>query len=144
MWQYEIRIHFPLTSVGVVHSTWPSRAMWHMHAPTFNKWHKNKIKNKNKNKNKKNVTLHILTHSTMWGCGLTSLVACMNDRIRDIRERNVTIKSEIWTTNIHSLGFHDSREWVILWRLILQNLGRILSSVTYYLKLHNGIYNNYY
>ena len=23
----------PLSSVGVVHSTWPSRAMWHMHAP---------------------------------------------------------------------------------------------------------------
>ena len=39
---------------GVVHSSWPSRAMWHMHAPTFDKWHK-----------KKKVTLHILTHGVM-------------------------------------------------------------------------------
>ena len=63
--------------------------MWHMHAPTFNKWHKKK-----KKKNKK-VTLHILTHGAMRGCGLTSLVVCINDKIRDIRERNVTIRSEI-------------------------------------------------
>ena len=76
-----------LTVVGVVHSTWSSRAMWHMHAPTINKWHK-----KNKNKNKK-VTLHILTHGAMRGCGFTSLVAGINDEIYDIRERNVTIRS---------------------------------------------------
>ena len=62
--------------------------MWHMHAPTVNKWHK-----KNKNKNKKKVTLHILTHGAMRGCGFTSLVAGINDEIYDIRERNVTIRS---------------------------------------------------
>ena len=72
----------------MVHSTWPSPAMWHMHAPTFNKWHKKK------NKNKK-VTLHMLTHGAMRGCGLTSLVVCINDKIHDMRERNATIKSEI-------------------------------------------------
>ena len=64
--------------------------MWHMHAPTFNKGHKKKEKNKNKK-----VTLHILTHGAMRGCGLTSLVACINDKIRDTRKRNVTIRSEI-------------------------------------------------
>ena len=78
---------------GEVHFTWPSRAMWHMHAPTFNEWDKKKMKKK-KSKNKK-VTLHILTHGAMRGCGLTSLVVCINDKIRDIRERNVTIRSEI-------------------------------------------------
>ena len=118
MWHHGIWIHSPPTSVGVVHSTWPYRAMWHMHAQTFNKWHKKK---KNKNKNKK-VTLHILTHGAMRGCGLPSLKVCINDKIHDIRERNVTIRSEIWTTNIRSLGFHDSREWVILWRFVLRSL----------------------
>ncbi len=56
-----------------------------MHAPTFNKWHKKNKKNKNKNKK---VTLHILTHGAMQGCGLTSLMACINDKICDIEERN--------------------------------------------------------
>ena len=92
--------------------TWPSWAFWHMHAPTFNKWHK-----------KKKKTFHILKHGAMRGCGLTSLEVCINDKIRDRRERNVTIRSEIWTTNIRSLGFWDIREWVILWRLILRSLG---------------------
>ena len=59
----------------------------------------------------------------MQECGLTSLVDCINNIIRDIRERNVTIKSEIWTTSIPSLGFRDIREWVIVWKLILQSLG---------------------
>jgi hypothetical protein len=59
-----------------------------MHAPTFNKWHK-----QHKKKNKK-VTLHMLTHGAMQGCGLTSLVVCIHDKFRDIRERNVTIRSE--------------------------------------------------
>jgi hypothetical protein len=36
---------------------------------------------------------------------LNSWVVCINDKFRDIRERNVAITSEIWTTNIHSLGF---------------------------------------
>jgi hypothetical protein len=61
--------------------------MWQTHAPTFNKWHK-------KNENKK-VALHILTHGAMRGCGLISLVVCINDTFGDIRERNVTIRSEI-------------------------------------------------
>jgi hypothetical protein len=88
--------------------------MWRTHAPTSNKWHK-----------KKKVTLHMLTHGAIQGCGLTSLVVCINDKICDIREKNVTIRSEIWTTNIRSLGFRDIREWVTLWRLILWSLGCI-------------------
>ena len=59
-----------------------------MRAPTFNKWHKKK------NKNKK-VALHILTHGAMRVCGLISLVVCNNDKNFDIREKNVTMKSEI-------------------------------------------------
>ena len=39
---------------------------------TFNKWHE-------KEKKKKKVTLHMLTHDAMRGCGLTSLVVCIND-----------------------------------------------------------------
>ena len=54
---------------GVVHSTWPSRAMWHMHALTFNKWHKQQ----QQQKKKKKVTLHILTHGAMQGCGIDFL-----------------------------------------------------------------------
>jgi hypothetical protein len=92
--------------------------MCHMHAPTFNKWHKKK----NKNKNKK-VTLYILTHGAMRGYGLTSLVVCINDKFCDIRESDVTIRSEIWTTNIRSLQFQDIRERVTLWGLILWSLG---------------------
>jgi hypothetical protein len=111
----------PFQGCGVVHSTWFSWAMWHMHAPTFNKWHKKNKKNKKKNKNKK-VTLHILTHGAMKGCRFTSLAICINDKIRDIMKRNVTIRSEIWTTNIRSRGFQDIREWMTLWKLILWSL----------------------
>ena len=75
--------------------------------PTFNKWHKKK----NNNNNKKG-TLHILTF----------LVVCINEKNYDIRERNVTIRSDIWTTNIRSLGFRDIREWMISWRLVLRSL----------------------
>ena len=89
--------------------------MWHMHTPTFNKWHQKK-------KNKK-VTLRILKHGAMRGCGLTSLVVRINDKIHDIRERNVTIRSEIWTTNIRSLAFWNVIEWLILWRLVLRSVG---------------------
>jgi hypothetical protein len=60
-----------------------------MHPPTFNKQHKEK------KKKKKKVTLHILTHGAMRGCGLTSWVIALITKIRDIRERNVTIRSEI-------------------------------------------------
>ena len=90
------------------------------HAPTFHKWHKKKRKN---NKNKK-MTLHMLTHGAMCGCGcgLTSLAVCIIDKFRDIRERNVTMRSEIWSTNICSLGFQDIRKCVTLWGLILRNL----------------------
>ena len=72
---------------------------------------------------KKKKKLHILTHGPMRGCGLTTLVVCINDKIHDIRKKNVTIRSDIWTTNIRSLRFRDIREWVTLWRLILQSLG---------------------
>ena len=71
--------------------------MWHMHAPTVKKWHTKK--------KKKKKTLHILTQGEMQGSGLTSLVVCINDKYCDIRERIVTIKSEISTTNVRSLGF---------------------------------------
>jgi hypothetical protein len=37
----------------------------------------------------------MLTHGAMRGCELTSLVVYINDKVRDIRERYVTIKSEI-------------------------------------------------
>jgi hypothetical protein len=110
-----IWICFPVTYTSVIHSTWPSRAMWRTHAPTFNKSHK-------KNKQKK-VALHMLTYGAMWGCGLNSWIVCINDKICDIRERNVTTRSDIWTTNICSLGFRDVREWVTLWGLVLQCLG---------------------
>ena len=45
----------PVTYASVVHSTWPSQAMWWSHAPTFNKWHKKK----------KMMTLQMLTHGAM-------------------------------------------------------------------------------
>jgi hypothetical protein len=66
------------------------------------------------------VTLHILTHDAMQGCGLTILVVCINDKFRDIRERNMTIRSEIWTTNTRSVGFRDIRESVTSWRFAPQ------------------------
>ena len=56
-----LQIRSPITYNSMVHSTWPSGAMWQTHAPTFNKWHKKKTK---KNMNKK-VTLHMLTHGAM-------------------------------------------------------------------------------
>ena len=40
-------------------------------------------------------TLHILTLGAMRACGLTFMVICTNDINHDIRERNVTIRSEI-------------------------------------------------
>jgi hypothetical protein len=46
-----------------------------------------------------------------------------NDKLRDVRERNVTIRNEICTTNIRSLGFRDIRESVTLWRLMEHSLG---------------------
>ena len=70
-------------------------------------------------------------HSIYWymmqmgECGLTSMVVCSNGKTHDIRERNATIRSEIWTKNIRSLGFWDSRECVTLQRLILRSLGCI-------------------
>jgi hypothetical protein len=74
MWHYGITQSTTFQWCGVIHSTWPTRATWHMYAPTFNMWHrKNKIKNKK-------VTLHILTHGAMWGCGLTSLVVSIDDK----------------------------------------------------------------
>ena len=37
----------------------------------------------------------MFTYGMMQGCGLNSLVVCINDESHDIRERNVTIRSEI-------------------------------------------------
>ena len=37
-------------------------------------------------------------------------MVCIDDKIYDIRERNVTIRNDIWTTNILSLEFRDIRE----------------------------------
>ena len=41
---------------------------------------------------------------------MTSLVACSNDNSCDIMEGNVTIRNEIGTTNICSLGVRDTGE----------------------------------
>jgi hypothetical protein len=92
-----------------------SQAMWRKHAPTFNKWRKKK------KKKKKKKTPHILIHGTIGLGWLLGWFALMTNY--DIRERNVTIRSEIWTRNVRSLGFQDIREYVTLWRLILQSLG---------------------
>jgi hypothetical protein len=51
-------------------------------------WHKKK-------EEEEETALHILTHGAMHGCGLTSLVVCINDKNCDIRERNVIVRSEI-------------------------------------------------
>jgi hypothetical protein len=37
----------------------------------------------------------MLTHGTMRRCGLTYWVVCVDDEFRDVRERDVTIWSEI-------------------------------------------------
>jgi hypothetical protein len=37
----------------------------------------------------------MLTHGARRGCALTSLVVCIHDKFRDIRERNATIRSEV-------------------------------------------------
>ena len=60
-------------------------------------------------------------HSTCWhmaqceGAGWLLWWFEIDGRFRDIRERNVTIRSEVWTANICSLGFWDVRECVALW-----------------------------
>ena len=41
-------------------------------------------------------------------------MVCINDKFCDIREINVTIRSEIWTTNIHFVRFRDIREYDIM------------------------------
>ena len=74
----------------MVHSSWPSRAMWGTHAPTFNKWHKKK----ENNKNEEGDTPHV-THGAKREYGLTSMMVCTNDKFDDIRETIVTIGSEI-------------------------------------------------
>ena len=102
-----------------------SRAMCRTHAPTFNKWQQQK-------KKMKMVALHMLTHGAMRRCGLTSLVVCIDDKFCDMRERNVTIRSEIWIMNIGSLGFRDIRECVTLWGLILRRLGCSLVLMGYW------------
>ena len=67
-------------------------------------------------------------HSTRWHMtqceGVSWLLwwFALMTKFRDVRERNVATRSEIWTTNIRSLGFRDIREWVPLWGLILRRL----------------------
>ena len=67
-------------------------------------------------------------HSTYWhmaqceGVGWLLWWWALMTKLRDIRERNVTMRSEIWTTNIRSLRFQDIREWAILWGLISRSL----------------------
>ena len=63
-------MHSPLISVDVVHSTWPSQAMWPMHAPTFNRWQEEE---------EEEDTPHIDTWCNA-RCGLTSLMVCINDK----------------------------------------------------------------
>ena len=48
-----------------------------------------------KKKKKKKKRLHILTLDAMQGCGVTSLVVCINGKSSDTRERIVTIRSDI-------------------------------------------------
>jgi hypothetical protein len=93
--------------------------MWLTHVPTFNKWHKN-------NNNKKKLTHHMLTHGARV-CWLLWWFASMT-KFCDIRERNVTIRSEIWIINIRSLGFRNIRECATLWRLIVRSLGCTMRS----------------
>ena len=95
-----------LLSLPLVWSTplgLPGRCGMCMHQH-FNKW-------------KKKKTLHMLTHDAMRWCELTSLMICIIDEICDIRERNVTIRSEVWITNLCSLRFRD------IMGLILGSLG---------------------
>ena len=96
-------------------STWPSQAIWRTHAPTFNIQHSTS--------NIRRRRLHMLTDCAMRRFGLTFWVVFINGKNRDIRKRSVTIRNEIWTTNIRSLEFHDIRECVTLWGLILRSLG---------------------
>ena len=86
---YSIITHDPSSHVNLPLGL-PEQCDRSMHGQ-LNKWHKKK---KNKNKNKKK-TLHTLTHGAMRGCGLTSMVVCINYKTCAIRERNVTIRSEI-------------------------------------------------
>ena len=55
-------------------------------------------------------------------CGLDSLVVYFNVKLRDIWEGNMTIRSEIWTEDIHPLGFQDIREGITFKGLVLRNL----------------------
>ena len=75
--------HIKLLWCGPLHLTYPGIV-----ADTFNKWH-------NKIINNKRVTLHILTHGQLQECGFIFLVVCINDKTRGIKERKVTMYSEI-------------------------------------------------
>ena len=76
--------------------------------------------------------IRIRWHSTYWlvaqceGVGWLLWWFALMAKPCDIRERNVTIKSENWTTNICSLGFWNIRERVTFWSVILQSLGCIM------------------
>jgi hypothetical protein len=49
-------------------------------------------------------------------------VVYYNVKTYDIWERNMTVRSEVYTENMDSLGFGDLREGVTLRRLILRSL----------------------
>lgn len=72
---------------------------------------------------KEENTLHIdmWRYARVW---VDSLAISINGKTRAVRERCVTIRSDIRIKNIRYLGFWDIRKWV-LWRLILQSWGCI-------------------
>ena len=82
---------------------------------------------------------HVLTRGAMRGCGLPSLMVCINGITCDIRETNVTKRSEIWTKNIRSLGFWNVREWHTLRELILWILGCIYRACQWWVLWINNL-----
>jgi hypothetical protein len=86
---------------------WHFQTLWQIHAPT--------IPQVAEEEN----TLHtdMWRYAKVW---VDSLAVCINGKTHDIRERYVTIRSEIRIKNIHYLGFWDIGKWVLR-RLILQS-----------------------
>ena len=110
----------PVTYTSVVHSTRPSQN------PGWSSRHMHQHSRRRRRRR----------HSTCWymmwceGVGwLHGWFALM--KFCEIRERNVTIRSEIWTMTTCSLGFWNIREYVTLWRLILRSLGCIVKEHLY-------------
>ena len=115
MWgQFEVDLLSP-TLVWSTPLGLPRRCDGHMHQHSTSDIRKRKRKRR--------------CYSTCWHMALCEGVGwhlqwfALMTKFCDIREKNVTIRSEIWTTNIHSLEFRDSRECVTLWRFISRSLG---------------------